>query len=563
MPAPPPVRHFDLTRHTCLGSALAEASFSYRSNPFLCLSDRGRVVETLSYDAFRTQAACLAHALAERGVAPGVRVGVAMANGAPWLLGAYATWLLGGVLVPLDARLEGSALRDLLDHAQPHLLLSDPPTLRRLGAAACSSALIEDLLDQAPATIPHPPHTPRAREDLAAIVYSSGTSARAKACRLTHGNYLSQMQALANLFEFAEDDVYLSILPTNHAIDLMCGFLVPLLCGAQVVHLRALRPEWVTQALRDHRVTHLAAVPALLTALERTLRDRLAEVAGRGELAARGLDALRRLNVWATRDRPRPWVSRTLLRPLHRELGGRLKAIFAGGAPVPHETARFLHELGLPVAIGYGLSEACAVVTVNDLAPFRPDTVGAPLAGTELRLLGRDQHGVGEVLIRGPQVFTGYEGDDELTAQTLDADGWLHTGDLGALDATGHLQLVGRRKDMVVTAGGKNVYPQEVEGLFDGLPGVAERAVLAAPTVWGARPGEDERLLLILRLAADASAPLDEVRARDRRQPAYQRLGGLLVTADPFPRTTSLKVRRAELARALGERHTPAEVVSL
>jgi long-chain acyl-CoA synthetase len=271
----------------------------------------------------------------------------------------------------------------------------------------------------------------------------------------------------------------------------------------------------------------------------------------------RGLDGLGQLNAWLTRRRPSHALSSALLLPLHQALGGRLRRIFAGGAFVPRATARWLHDQGFPVAIGYGLTEACAVVTVNDLAPFRDDTVGLPLAGTEVRIDAAPGEGSGEVLVRGPQLFAGYLDDPELTASVLGRDGWLRTGDVGRLDPAGHLQLVGRTKHMIVTAGGKNVYPEDVESRFDGLP-VEEHAVVAAHAVWPSRPGEDEALVLVVR--AGAVDALGEADRRNRALPEHQRVAGVVELDQPFPRTTSLKLRRDALAKELGARRARRDV---
>lgn len=568
-PLDPARRAFRLDRYPSLGPALADAIHAHRSNAFLVESDRGRVVTERTFRAFRDEAARLARWLAARGVGVDDRVAVAMSNGPRWLEAALAVIGLGAVLVPLDAKAEPDELALKLAHCRAKALLADGPVWRRLRERPpqVEVTLVHAPLGEGPdweralADIAPGAWTPVARERgaPATIVYSSGTTGgRPKGCVLTHGNYLSQMETLGSLYPLAEDDVYLSILPTNHALDFMCGFLVPALCGARVVHLRTLRPEWVTQACQDHGVTHLSAVPALLTALERRLRERLDEPQG---LVATGLHGVRRLNAWLNRDRPREAVSRALLAPVHRALGGRVSRIFAGGAFVPRATARFLYDLGFPVAIGYGLTEACAVVTVNDLQPFRDDTVGLPLPGTEVRLGDRGLDGVGEVLVRGPQVFSGYLDDDELTRETIDAAGWLRTGDLGVLDGAGHLRLVGRKKHMVVTAGGKNVYPEDVEGRFDGLAGADEHAVVAAHAVWPARPGDDERLLLVVRAKDGAAArALEDAARRARGLPEHQRPAGLLVVDAPLPRTTSLKLRRDLLARDLGARHRREDV---
>ncbi len=575
-PLDPTRRAFRLEAYPSLGPALADAVHAHRSNAFLVETDRGRVVTERTFREAAAEVGALAAWLASRGVGAGDRLAIAMANGPRWLEGALAAIGLGCVLVPLDARAEGPELARLLAHCRARALLTDGPVWRRLRDQP--GLELELVLVHAPLGDPAPgldldaaladarraawAPIARERDAPAAIVYSSGTTGgRPKGCVLTHGNYLSQLESLATLYPLAEDDVYLSVLPTNHAIDFMCGFLVPVLCGARVVHLRTLRPEWISAACRDHGVTHLSAVPALLQALERRLRERLDAATG---LAATGLRGVRALNAWLTRDRPREVVSRALLKPVHDALGGRVRRIFAGGAFVPRATARFLYDLGLPVAIGYGLTEACAVLTVNDLQPFRDDTVGLPLPGTEVRIADRGPDGVGEVVVRGPQVFQGYLDDLELTREAL-VDGWLRTGDLGVLDAAGHLRLVGRKKHMVVTAGGKNVYPEDVEGRFEALPGVEEHAVVAAHAVWPARPGDDERLLLVVRPrgeAADGDLQAEAAR-RARALPDYQRPAGLLVVDAAMPRTTSLKLRRDALCRELAARARPQDVRGL
>jgi long-chain acyl-CoA synthetase len=575
-PLDPTRRAFRLDRYPSLGPALADAFHAHRSNTFLVETDRGRVVTRLTFRDFLREVARLAAWMRARGLGPDDRVAIAMQNGPRWLEGAVAALGLGCVLVPLDGRAEGPELGRLLAHCRARALLTDGPVWRRLRdqpGAQVEVVLVharlgpvearEDwdraLVDEAALSTGWTP-VARERDAPAAVVYSSGTTGgRPKGCVLTHGSYLHQLETLASLYPLAEDDVYLSLLPTNHALDFMCGFLVPALCGARVVHLRTLRPEWITGALKDQGVTHLSAVPAILTALERSLLERLDAQTG---LAATGLRGVRALNAWLTRDRPREAVSRALLAPVHRALGGRLSRIFAGGAFVPRATARFLYDLGLPVAIGYGLTEACAVVTVNDLQPFRDDTVGLPLPGTDVRIDDRDEHGVGEVVVRGPQVFQGYLDDPGLTREAL-VDGWLRTGDLGVLDAAGHLRLVGRKKHMVVTAGGKNVYPEDVEGRFDGLAEVEEHAVVAAHAVWPARPGDDERLLLVVRARAELGPVVAEAARRARALPEHQRPAGLLVTEAPLPRTTSLKLKRDALASDLGARLRREDVRAL
>ncbi|MCA9694977.1 MAG: AMP-binding protein, partial [Myxococcales bacterium] len=393
-------------------------------------------------------------------------------------------------------------------------------------------------------------HEP-AREDVACIVYSSGTGGDPKGCVLTHGNYLSQAEVLGNMFPMDDGDRFFSVLPTNHAIDFMCGFLLPIMMGGAIVHQRTLRSEFLAATMQRYGVTHIALVPRLLKALQDKLQERLDELPAARRLL---VDGLLSVNEMATRARPNHALSSKLLAPIHDGFGGKLRLIFTGGAFVPRDCAEFFYRLGFAVAIGYGLTEAGTVLTVNDLKPFRADSVGAPIPGVELELRDVNEAGVGEVWVRGPTVMQGYLDDPEQTAAAI-VDGWLRTGDLGTLDAAGHLKLVGRAKNMIVTAGGKNVYPEDIESSFEDLPGVEESCVFAANYVWPTQSLVDEQLVLVLRLAEGAYELsyklLAELRRRNTRLADYKRVTSYVLWHEEFPRTASLKIKRPALALEL------------
>jgi long-chain acyl-CoA synthetase len=347
----------------------------------------------------------------------------------------------------------------------------------------------------------------------------------------------------------APGDVYFSVLPTHHAIDFMVGFIGPFVCGATVVHQRTLRPEMLRFTMQRYGVTHMSVVPMLLEAFDRAVRERIASLPAWQRSA---VDALVSVNARLTAARPNHALSSRLLAPLHAGFGGRLRLLVCGGAWTDRAVAERLIRLGIPVVIGYGLTEACTVVTVNRLTPIRADTVGAPVKGVDVRIDAPDGDGVGEVCVRGPTTMEGYLDDPELTAETV-RDGWLHTGDLGFLDAGGHLHLCGRCKDVIVTRGGKNVYPEDVEHAFAALP-VEEVAVFAGHTLWPARTMSGETLVLVVRpKETDGVDLLSRIADANRRLPDFKRVAGVLTVDAAFPRTATLKVKRKELAATLAE----------
>ena len=312
---------------------------------------------------------------------------------------------------------------------------------------------------------------------------------------LTHGNYLEQCTSLTAWYPFWPGVRYLSILPTNHSIDFMVGFFGPFVCGAAVVHLRTLRPEFVREAFAKYQITYVTLVPLVLKNLQKGLQARFDELP---PSKRRVFEVLRKLNIALTKDRPRLPLSRMLLKQVHAAFGGKLEAIIVGGAFSEPQTLQFFYDLGIPVVNAYGLTEGGTGVTVNDLKPFRADTVGKPLPGIEVRICNPDADGIGEVAVRGKTVMVGYLNDPEMTAETI-VDGWLMTGDMGRFDPMGHLQLFGRKKNMIVTEEGKNVYAEDVESAFEGLK-VKEFCVFAANYIWPQRSMVAEKLVLVLHL---------------------------------------------------------------
>jgi len=257
------------------------------------------------------------------------------------------------------------------------------------------------------------------------------------------------------------------------------------------------------------------------------------------------------LNKMLTRRRPRVALSRRLLPQVHKAFGGELQALIVGGAFTDPSTLQFFYDLGIPVTCGYGLTEACTAVTLNDLKPFRADTVGKPLPGSEVRILNPDADGIGEVAVRSRAVMSHYLDDPELTAQSI-VQGWLLTGDQGRFDSDGrgHLQLFGRKKNMIVTEGGKNIYPEDIESVFDGLP-VKEYCIYAANFLWPQKTLGKEMLVLVVRMEQNQQFDdrvRDEILARNRKLPDFKRVGGYLLWEKDFPRTASLKIKRADLA---------------
>jgi long-chain acyl-CoA synthetase len=567
----------DLRQYQSLGAALRDALDRWPNETCVIESDRDKEKTRLTYSDFKEMALPLARALQDADFKAGDRAAIIMTNQSKWLISAYAVFFAGGVLVPLDYKLTGEEHLKLLAHSQTKVLVVE----HHLWRAMMQVPSFKDykfktvLVTEAPGSGDlagafrweefrrkgDPVFVPRQREDAACIVYSSGTGGRPKGCVLTHQNYLEQCTALTAWYPFWPGVRYLSILPTNHAIDFMVGFIGPFICGACVVHLRTLRPEFVRNAFVRYRITYVSLVPMVLKNLERGLRAKFDEASKPKRFL---LDRMIAINKALTKKRPNLPLSRTLLNEVHRAFGGKVNAMITGGAFIEPSTLQFFYDLGIPVVNGYGLTEAGTALTLNDLKPFRADTVGKPLPGVEIRILNPDHEGIGEVATRSKTVMSFYLDDPELTAQTI-VDGWLLTGDLGRFDGDGHLQLFGRKKNMIVTEGGKNIYPEDIENNFDGLP-VKEYAIFATNFVWPTKSLGQETLLMVLRLDPDqklSSALIDELTTRNRRLPDFKRVTGYVVAGKDFPRTASMKIKRGELVDEISKAFSREDVVNL
>jgi long-chain acyl-CoA synthetase len=567
----------DLTQYESLGAALRAALERWPDEVCLIEADREREKSRRTYRQFREAAEPLIAALEDSGFATGARAAILMTNQPKWLLSAYAVFFSGGVVVPLDYKLSAAEHLQLLAHSKVEVLFVEYPLWRAITQAAefREHKLRTVLVSEVPPNADlagglhwkdfradrAPEFRPRTRKDTACIVYSSGTGGRPKGCVLTHDNYLEQCAAVTPIFPFWPGARYLSIIPTNHAMDFMGGFIMPFTGGGTVIHLRTLRPEFIREAFTRYKITYMAVVPLILKNLQRGLGEKFAALPSGKR---RALDAMIRVNRAFTRRRPRPGLSRVLLKDIHQAFGGELRALLVGGSFTEPAIIDFFHGIGIPIYNGYGSTEACTAITVNDLKPFRPDTVGLPVRGMEIRIVEPGADGIGEVAVRSKTVMSHYLDDPELTAETI-VDGWLMTGDLGRLDSVGYLQLLGRKKNLIVTAEGKNIYPEDIENAFEGLP-VKEFCVFAANYVWPQRTMAGEQLVLVIRPEPGqpvTDAIRTEISRRNSRLLNYKRVSGYAVWDQDFPRTASMKIKRAALAERIGKHLDRSATVAL
>ncbi|TMA41793.1 MAG: sugar nucleotide-binding protein, partial [Deltaproteobacteria bacterium] len=398
--------------------------------------------DRITYDELARFSDRAGRALQSAGIKAGDRVLLMSENRPEWAMGYFGILKAGAAAAPLDQGLSAQEVQNCAAAAKAPLLLASPKVVERLRALPGLRTLtLPDVLRGSDEAGLPPLRRSAAADDVASVLFTSGTTGKPKGVVLTHRNFASLAAKIAGLFDLRVGEGVLSVLPLHHTFEFSCGLLVPLMLGAEITYLDELTADRLSDALNTGRIHALIGVPALWQLLHRRLTQELASRPRAVEAAIQAAKAL------------------------HGELRnrtpfnvGKLRLLVSGGSALSEEVQKAFHELGFDLTEGYGLTEAAPVLSVTmPENRLRTGTVGPPLPGVEIRIENPDADGVGEVLAKGPNVMAGYLDDPEATREVL-AGGWLRTGDLGRLDEDGHLTLVGRKKDLILDASGKNVY---------------------------------------------------------------------------------------------------------
>lgn len=537
-------------RHETLVALLDEMADRYELAVALQRTEQDGL-SRISFRQWRELSMACATRLRAAGVERGDRVLLAGSNHPAWPVAFFGILFAGATVVPLESGVEAAVAENLARASKARWFLADAEVKARVRSRLEALVQFGDLTDvlRGPGDASEPVWP--ASEDVAALIYTSGTTGTPKGVMLSHGNLTALIASLAPLFPLRKGDRILSVLPLHHTFELTCGMLLPLSRGARVVYLDELNAERLEYGLKAGRITGLIGVPALWEMLERRITNKVAE---HGSLASHVFDYAVELNQSLGKNLGLD-VGRLLFGPVHQGLGGHLRFMVSGGAALPEATQKKFAGLGMHLAEGYGLTEASPVLTVALAKPGSPaGQVGKPIPGVEIRIDKPNAEGVGEVLARGPNVMLGYADNPEATAQSIDEDGWLHTGDLGKLDKKNRLVLVGRAKDVIVTNAGENIYPDDLEARLGKVDDVEEYSILGVPDGRGG-----ERIACVAVPAANDQLSRQERHERAKRAlekkyselPLVARPAVTTVQDAKLPRTTTRKVKRKELARLL------------
>jgi long-chain acyl-CoA synthetase len=386
-------------------------------------------------------------------------------------------------------------------------------------------------------------------QDLAVIIFTSGTLGRAKGVMLSQKNLAANLVSMRTLFEIPPEDRFLSVLPMHHTYECTCGFLCPLASGASAHYARSLKT--VVEDLQTVKATMLLAVPLLYDKMFKRIQKSIQE----NKTASVLIGPLKTFSSivegfgWKS-------VRRTLFKEVHHKFGGHIRCFIAGGAAPDPAVAKGLRELGFNFVQGYGLTETSPILTLNQIDNFKDDAAGFPLPGVELRINNPDSDGVGEVWAKGPNVMLGFYKNEKATAEVFE-DGWFKTGDEGFIDGDGMLHISGRKKNVIISKSGKNVFPEEIEDVLHRSPYVLESLVYGEED-----PKQDEIIAAQIVVDAEAFVELSEskgvqitdtlindviaqeVKIANKALAPHKQIKKFYIRDQEFEKTTTQKIKR-------------------
>ncbi len=484
-------------------------------------------------------------------------IGILSENRPEWPIAYLSILAAGGTVVPIDINLNPTEIAHIVKHSGLRSAFVSSRGRELLDDAAVNvevfsfegdsdSAWTELAASEPLMSLPAP-------SEVAVIIYTSGTTGAPKAVELTHKNLLANLDGIFSRLSIGPDDVFLSVLPLHHTFEASCGFLTPIMSGATIVYARSLKSNQIKEDLANNRVTYMVGVPLLFEKMYQSFQRELATAPVLRRLMFRTLMSLSSA-TWKLGLKS----GRSLFRSVRNRAGlGSVRMFVSGGAAIPPKISRFFNLLGLDFLEGYGMTECSPVISFQRPDDIKFGSVGPPLDNVEVEIHNPDNEGVGEIIVNGDNITPGYRDLPEATAELI-IDCWLHTGDLGR-NHDGHLWITGRRKSLIVSAAGKNIYPEELEEKLIESPLTLEAVVFGRAKA--DRQGEEVRALIVpdleqlvadgliadvdsLDLAAINKIIASVVRQVNDNVAAYKRIAAFDVQLDELEKTSTRKIKR-------------------
>lgn len=383
-------------------------------------------------------------------------------------------------------------------------------------------------------------------EEMGVMLFTSGTTAMSKAVMLSHKNLCANLFDIASTIKVDENDVFLSFLPLHHTFECTTGFIYPVSKGSSIAFCEGIRH--IADNIKEYRVTAMVSVPILFESMYKRVMKNI-EKKGKLETVKKGIKISQFLLKIGID------IRRKLFKEIHDNLGGRLRLFVSGGAALDPEAEKGFNELGVAMYQGYGLTESSPVIAAEDDKYRRLGSIGKAFPSLEVKIVEPNEEGIGELVAKGPSIMMGYYDNEEATKETIDKEGWLHTGDLARIDKDGYIFISGRKKFVIVLKNGKNIYPEELETLINKIEGIKESFVYG-------KPEEDGDYKICAKIVYDKETAKEnfgileeealkqviwqEVKKINKTMPAYKYIREISITDKELIKTTTQKIKRFE-----------------
>ena len=522
----------------------------------------------MSHKEYREQVDALGTALIDLGLKD-KRIAVISDNRYEWGMAYLATVCGTGIVVPLDKSLPENEIESLINRSEVEAIFYSNKydgVMNRLneeGSTSIKFFISMDLEEKQGNVYSQKELIEKGRkliadgnrefidaeidnEKMSIMLFTSGTTAQSKAVMLSHKNIVSNLMDIASVIKIDENDVFLSFLPMHHTFECTVGFLYAMSKGAATAFCEGIRH--IADNIKEFRITAMISVPILYETMYKKVMKGI-EKKGKLEQVQKGIKISQFLLKFGID------IRRKIFKEIHDNLGGRVRLFVAGGAALDPDAEKGFNALGVKMLQGYGLTETSPVIAAEDDKYQRLGSIGKAFPSLDVKIVDANEEGIGELVVKGPTTMIGYYNNDEATKETIDSDGWLHTGDLARIDKDGFIFISGRKKFVIVLKNGKNIYPEELEALVNKIEGVKESFVYGKPeddgdyticvkvqydkdTVKEAYNVEDEEEI--------KEALWQEVKKINKTMPAYKYIREIRVTEEDFIKTTTQKIKRNE-----------------
>jgi len=551
-----------------LRDMLKQSVVLYQDKPvFLIKKNKGEDYSEVSYKQFGDDVDAFGTALVQR-VGIGSRVAILGEARYEWYISYLSVTNGTGIVVPLDKELPKHEIASLLNRSHTDCLIyssskqsivdairDEIPSVKHF---ICMDSIAETetvysfrlflesgkkLLSEGSRAFLDAPIDPEA---MTILLFTSGTTDKSKAVMLSQRNVCVNLEGMCSMLYIGPDDIFLSVLPLHHTYECTCGFLCQVYRGSTVAQCEGLR--YITQNMKESKVTMILVVPLMLEMFHRAIMKK----------AKADKKSTRKFMIGMTLSRTLRKIGldkrRSIFKAVHDSFGGHLRMIVCGGAGIDPKILSDMQDMGIHCVQGYGLTECAPILALNRDVDFNNRAAGLPLPGVDVKIIDKDENGIGEIIGKGPNVMMGYYENEEATKACIDEDGYFHTGDLGYLDNNNFVIITGRKKNVIISKNGKNIFPEEIESLL------SRSAFVTESLVSGDDDGREdvvvtasifpnmEAVQSLLGENADPAAIQNlmeaEVRKVNEQMVPYKYIRKVIVRDTEFEKTTSRKIKR-------------------